>query len=168
MRAVIRHDGDLMLRVLILDRANLFLLHIDGTEHEIDVSGDGIDIRDVAHRHLSDALRDRDRHLPAAFDCLAIGLSGRAGARRQAHELKPRMIRQQRYETLSDHAGGTQDTNFILSLHVFSPAIFCMKSLREGRKRGLFTDTAEAILEYNLSQSDFQHKCGNAAKKKRY
>ena len=141
VRAVIRHHGDLVLRVFVLDLTDLFFLHVDCAEHEVHVRGHGVNVADVTDRQIRNFFRNRNGHLPAAFHRLAVGLSRRARARSQAHELKPRMIRQQRHEALAHHTGRAQNTNLIPLRHL--GFLLNMKKYR-----------SFAVL-FNLSQRDY-------------
>ncbi len=125
-----RHHGHLLERIGVLKLADFVLRHIDGAEDEIDLGRDALDLGRVAHLEPTDRLRQRPGHGPTLPDGLRVRSAGRPGAGRHAGHLKPRMIRQQGDELLTDHSRGADDPGAQSAAHaVQSPGAMLCSSL---------------------------------------
>ena len=120
MGGIVGDDGALCLGIALLEGADLVLLHIDGAEHEVHIGNDAVHVGvQVTDDHVGQLLRHRHGHRPAAANGLAVGLAGAARRGGEHLDVEPRMLCEQRRETLADHAGGTQDTYIILLHNTF-------------------------------------------------
>ena len=128
MGAVVGDHRAFRLGVALFQRADLLFLHIHRAEHEIDFGGHFFHMGGIQHHHILDLLRHGVRHGPAAANGLFVGLARRTGRSRHHGQMEPGMLRQQRHETLADHAGGAHNAHLILfhsSLVPFRKALLC-------------------------------------------
>ena len=111
---VVGHHGAFALGVALLQRLDLFLLHIHGGEDEVHLCGDGLHVLLGAEQHdILGFLRDGGGHGPAGGDGVLIALTRRAGAGGQNGKLEPGMVLQQGHEALTHHAGGADHANSV-------------------------------------------------------
>ena len=115
--AVVGHDRGLGLRIFLFDGADLVLRHVHRGEHEVDVLDHVLDVGHVLDHHVLDELGHRGFHLPAAADGLLVGLAGAVRGRGKGDQFEPRMVFEQRDETLTDHASSSENADFDLFGH---------------------------------------------------
>ena len=117
MGAVVGHDRGLGLRVFLFDGADLVLRHVHCGEHEVDVLDHVFNVGHVLDHHVLDELGHRGFHLPAAADGFLVGLAGAVRGRGKGDQFEPRMVFEQRDETLTDHASSSENADFDLFGH---------------------------------------------------
>ena len=119
MCAVVWYNGALQTRIFFFKSAYLILFHIYRAEYKIHACGDLFGIgRRIQNRHILYGRRYFLLHTPFCAYRLSIGLSGRTGACGKSRDSKPRVIAQQRYKTLSHHAGGSDYSNIVITRHL--------------------------------------------------
>ena len=116
MRRVVRNNRCLVLRIGILNFANLFLCHIDGRKHKVHFAGHFFDLVHIVENHLFIDFRHRNVQLPTVADRFFIGLTGAPRARCERGHLKPGVVLQYRQKALADHACRAEyaDLQFLL------------------------------------------------------
>ena len=112
VRAVVGDDRRFGFGVFLFDGANLVLRHVHRAKQKIDAGGHIGHIGHVLNNHALDELGHRRLHFPAAADGLLVGLAGAVRGSGEGGQLEPRVVFQQRDETLADHAGGAENADF--------------------------------------------------------
>ncbi len=107
MGAVIRNNRGFRLGVSFLDRFDLLLGHIHRAEYKINTRCNFLYIGYILYHKFLNRPRHRACHLPSLSHCLLVGLAGASFARRNSHNLKPRMVFKQCNKTLPHHSGRT-------------------------------------------------------------
>ena len=120
VRTVVGDNGRLCLRVIFFDLSDLILGHIDSGEDHVDLRRDFLYFIYIVEDHLPDKLRHVAVHLPSAADCLFVCLALRSLTGGKYLYLKIRMIGKQSDESLSDHTGCSQDTDFQFFHNLYS------------------------------------------------
>ena len=146
---VVGDDGALQLGVLLLQSPDLLLLHIHGAEAEVHqlrhLLGVGLGVQ---NDDLLGLLGHGDIQSPAALHGLLVGLSGAAGAGGDGGELEPGVIFHQGDEALTDHAGASDDADFVL-FHGMFLLLSCCRGSRTGFRRfGLNVSPFCTIIPY--------------------
>ena len=119
--AVVADDGHLGLGIAFLEGADLFLFHIHGAEHKIDLPGYAFHVGGVQHRQPADGRGNRRAGKgPAARHRLGVRLSGTAAGSHHARDLEPGMLLQKQREPLPNHARCADDADPIF-LHDETP-----------------------------------------------
>ena len=112
---IVGDDGDLELCIRFLEGADLLLLHIDGTEHEIDFACKALCVRRrIEHDHLLRVLGDGAGHRPLAADGLFIRLARGARACEQGDGGEPGVSFEKGHETLTDHSRSADNGDVIV------------------------------------------------------
>ena len=112
---VIGDHRALQLGVLLLQGADLVLLHVDGAEHKVHHRGQLLSVRlSVQHHQLLGLLGHGNIQCPAAGQSLLVGLAGTAAAGRDGGELEPGVILHQGDEPLAHHTRAADDTDLEL------------------------------------------------------
>ena len=117
---IIGDDRAFELGIALLERLDLVFFHVDRAEDKVDHRRDLLRVRLRIHDDkIALGFRNVLLHEPLARDRVFIGLARAMGACCKNDRLKPRMLRRQQDESLTDHARCANDTDFIL-LHTFS------------------------------------------------
>ena len=85
----------------------LALGHIHRAEYKINTRCNFLYIGYILYHKFLNRPRHRACHLPSLSHCLLVGLAGASFARRNSHNLKPRMVFKQCNKTLPHHSGRT-------------------------------------------------------------
>ena len=101
---IVGNNGRFCFCVCLLDLPDLFLGHVNGTEHEIHLGCNFLHLIYVHDHKIFDRFRHGRRHFPSAAYCLFIGLSCRPFAGRNRRHLKPGMVFKERNKSLAYHS----------------------------------------------------------------
>ena len=113
--AVVGDNRALQLCIFFFQCADDILLHINGTERKVNLGSELLGIvLSVIEDHVLHIFRNRNSHLPAAFNSLCIGLALVAAARCDCDDAEPRMICEQGSKTLTNHTGCADNADIIL------------------------------------------------------
>ena len=115
--AVVGYHRGLGLGITLFDGANLVLRHVHRGEHEVHVRGHGLGVVAVRNHHVLGVFGHRRFHLPTAADGLLIRLAGAVCGSGKRDHFEPRVVFQQRDETLADHTGGAENADLYLFGH---------------------------------------------------
>ena len=109
---VVGYNRCLCLSVFFLDLFDLFFCHVHCGENKIYFCSNFFYFVDIHDNDLFYCFRHWSIHFPAVTNCLFICLTGTSWAGCDRCHLKPRMILQQRDESLSYHTCSTKNTYF--------------------------------------------------------
>ena len=115
--AVVGHHRHFGLGIGLLQRPDLFLLHVHGTKDEIYFRLHAFHILGVFHDDIPHIGRHRGIHKPPAFHRLGIGLSRAAARGGNSGYMEPRMIFQQCGKALAHHTGAAYNAHPIAFIH---------------------------------------------------
>ena len=120
VRRVVGNNGALQLGITLFQSTDLFLLHINCAEAEINHRGQlfGIDIC-IQNDQLFRFFRHGNVQSPTTCNCFLIRLTGTAAAGGDRGQLEPGMVFHQSDKTLANHAGATDNANFVLFHNMF-------------------------------------------------
>ena len=121
MGGVIGNYGTLSLCIFFFKGFNLIFFHINGTEAEINLLCDFLNIsRCIEKNHILHAFRHGNSHFPAAACCLFISLTCTSGRSGENLYIKPRVIFKKNCKSLSNHARSTYNSDIVLFHNTYS------------------------------------------------
>ena len=114
MCGIVGNDRALSLRVTLLKSLDLILLHVNGTEAEVNLSGNLLNLLGVGDNHILVLLGKLFSHMPSALNYVAVLLARASCARCQYGYVKPRVIFKKKRKALSYHTCCSDDSYLVL------------------------------------------------------